>query len=138
MSLHLCIKEFPPSINKLYFNHPRGGKSVTTAGKAFQRRILYQIQQEHGPELVQFKPNDPYDLTIEMYFPEIYNKGWPKTAQQRFKRRDADNLLKLLLDTLSRAIGVDDANFLRFTVVKRRDPENPRIEVTIAPYQEAP
>ena len=130
----LTLKEFPPSINKLYFNHPRGGKAMTNEGKRFQRLVVEQIQQEIGHKLAQFKEDQPYEVRITVYFPTILNKGWPEKAQQKYKKRDADNILKLLLDTLSKAIGVDDANFLMITVEKQMDPEEPRIEVYIKEY----
>lgn len=135
--LSLTIQEFPPSVNRLYFSLPRGGKAMTTEGLRFQRHVISIIATEHGPSLKKFDANKPYTVELMVYFPEIYNKGWPKTAQQRYKRRDATNLIKLLEDTLAKAIGVDDANFLRFTVEKRMDPKCPRIEIRISEYQEA-
>lgn len=130
----LTIKEFPPSANDLYFSSPRGGKAMTTKGKRFQRLVVDQIHREAGHKLAQFKADQPYEILVMVFFPTIYNKGWPEKAQQRYKKRDADNLLKLLLDTISKAIGVDDANFLKVAVEKHMDPKNPRIEIVIRDF----
>lgn len=133
MDFRLTIHEFPPSVNHLYFSM-HGKKAMSTEGRGFQRRLLFQITQEQGSQLAEFDANEPYSVELTIYFPEIFNKSWPEKAQQRYKKRDATNLIKLLEDTLAKAIGVDDANFLRFTVEKKKDAENPRIEVRITDY----
>ena len=130
----LTINEFPPSANDLYFSHPKGGKVMSQKGRSFQRRIIDQINQELGPRLHLFKNDLAYEVRVTVFFPTILNKGWPGKAQQKYKKRDADNILKLLLDTISKAIGVDDANFLMVTVEKLMDPKKPRIEVFIREY----
>lgn len=136
MIVQAILEEFPPSINKLYFSLPHGGKAMTPAGKRFQRRTMMQLQRTWGPALSEFSPDQPYHIDVIVYFPEIINRTWPRVAQQKYKKRDADNLMKLLLDTISKAIGVDDANFLKITVEKRRDPKKPRIHIYIHPHEE--
>jgi Holliday junction resolvase RusA-like endonuclease len=97
---------------------------------------MFQIQQEFGHVIHKFDKNAPYDISVLVYFDEIYNKSWPATAQQKYKKRDATNVIKLLEDTLAKAIGVDDANFLRFTVEKRMDKAQPHIEIVVKDYEE--
>jgi Holliday junction resolvase RusA-like endonuclease len=131
MKWSVVLTEFPPSINRLYFSLPRGGKAMTTDGRRFQSHTVSKLHDTWGPMLKGFDANKPYAVTVTVFFPSILNKGWPGKAQQRFKKRDATNLIKLLEDTLAKAIGVDDANFLSFTIRKYQDPKNPRIEVMI-------
>lgn len=132
MTLKIRLSEFPPSINKLYVSLPRFGKAMSQEGKRFKRVVLAQMQEEWGPDLVKVDPNTAYEVEIYVYFPLIINKGWPETAQQKYKKRDADNLLKLLLDTLADAMGIDDANFLRITVEKLENRDNPHIYVKVS------
>lgn len=136
MIVQAILEEFPPSINKLYFSLPRGGKAMTTAGKRFVRKVTMQLQREWGPMLKEFDQAEPYHVDIVVYFPDIINKTWPSVAKQRYKKRDADNLMKLLLDTIAKAIGVDDANFLKITMEKRMDPMKPRIHIYIHAHAE--
>lgn len=131
------LKEFPPSINKLYFSLPHGGKAMTKEGVRFQHLVVSQISKAWGPELAKFDNTKPYAVSVTVFFPEIFNKGWPDKASQRFKKRDATNLIKLLEDTLAKAIGVDDANFVRFSITKWKDEENPRIIINIRELKEA-
>ena len=45
--------------------------------------------------------------------------------------RDADGILKFLLDGIATGLGVNDKNFLFTCVANEVDKDNPRVEVTI-------
>jgi len=75
-SLHVVLP-LPPSLNHLYFNHPKGGRRLSTAGEQYKNLAKAQISAEtgvlSGPE---WDPNARYRLEILLYFPELENAGW--------------------------------------------------------------
>jgi len=126
----------PPSANHAYFTIMSGsGRSkhpvrvLTNEGKKFKRETSAELLRKYPQELRVFKPDTPYAVHSFMYFPNLLNSGWPEKAQTRYKRLDADNRLKLFLDSLKDAAGVDDSSFMDIRVVKDLGPERTDIYV---------
>ena len=63
-------------------------------------------------------PFCPVELTVACYFPDA-------------RRRDADNVLKAVMDGLNGVAYDDDSRVVKATVTKAIDREQPRTEVTV-------
>lgn len=121
----LKIEGVPPSSNHAYFNLPRGGRALSTAGKKYKNETKTYLASKYAFDLKHFVPNSPYVVYIRMYFNEFLNStyGRPKGAESRYKKLDASNRVKLLEDVLKDVTGVDDSNTLT-VVVEKRPAEN--------------
>lgn len=132
--IHLQLPGLPPSINNLYHDQPVhvGGKGrfkktivkrvLTDEGRAFKANTLAHLVKRYQAQLMFFKKNVPYCVYYRFITPELLNKTWPKTAENRYKRFDASNLVKVLEDVLVDACGIDDSNFLSVISEKRKGP----------------
>ena len=134
----------PPSDNQMYENMPsrpikRGGKTIlltggrrlSSAGESFKK-----IVQDRVGELAACSPhvllqNIPYTLILKVFFDVVENKGWPDSTQNRYKKVDATNRIKLVTDAVAEVTGVDDRHHFLTTVRKERDASNPRIELIL-------
>jgi Holliday junction resolvase RusA-like endonuclease len=117
----------PPSVNNLYNNTPlRMGRKIvikrtlTPEGKLFKQETLAYLVKRYQPQLRFFKKNVPYLFYYRFITPDLLTKTWPKTAENRYKRFDASNLVKSLEDVVVEACGVDDSNFLTIVCEKRK------------------
>lgn len=118
----LTLKQLPPSLNEAYSTF-RGRRVLSAKGTAYKQETTLELQRAYPAEVCFFRQDIPYRVEVHLFFDTIFNKGWPKTAETRYKRVDADNRLKLLLDALSNAVGVDDAQFLELEVHKGELPK---------------
>lgn len=111
----------PESTNKLYYNRPGGGRGISAKADAYKKRLISWLVQEFIHSGCKgFDPNAMYDVRLLFMLPNLFTKGWPKKADTRFKKEDVDNLVKLLLDGLSAAMGIDDRCF--FSVMSTKVP----------------
>ncbi|MCS7192800.1 MAG: RusA family crossover junction endodeoxyribonuclease [Armatimonadetes bacterium] len=134
------ILPLPPSINHQYTE--RDGRWVlsreawhykTHLRKAFKKLKAFgklQIKQldtvsslftEFGSPNSELSTQDEIFLRLRLEF-------FFKTAH----RRDLDNGLKIVQDLVCEALSVDDKNVVAVELIKRVDPQNPRLEVTIS------
>lgn len=125
--IHMMFDGLPPSVNNLYADtfFRSGGRlmskrTLTKEGKTFKKETLAYIVKKYQPELRLFKKNVPYCFYYRFVVTEIENKTWPKAAENRYKRFDASNLVKVLEDVIVEACGVDDSNFLTVVTEKRK------------------
>lgn len=127
--------ELPPSDNKLYTTF-RNRRILTKAG----RQVKNQVKGLIATAMAQYVFNDraapsknvPYEMSITIYFDQIENKSWgknPKTT--RYKKVDAQNRQKLIIDAVTDALGIDDSIIFSLTIRKKCDPNRPRIKVWI-------
>lgn len=131
--IRLGFPWLPPSINHLYgdqtFRGGRNGKTLmtkrvlTAEGRRFKKETLAYIVQNFQPQLLFFKKNVPYTFYYRFVTPELYTQTWPKKAENRYKRFDASNLVKVLEDVIVDASGVDDSNYLTVVSEKRKGPK---------------
>lgn len=131
--MHLEFPWLPPSVNNLYhdqtFRGGKGGRTLMTKrvlsdeGKRFKKETLAYIVKKFQPQLRFFKKNTPYVFYYRFITPDLLNKTWPKTAENRYKRFDASNLVKVLEDVIVEAAGVDDSNYLTVVSEKRKGPK---------------
>lgn len=128
--IHIAIPGVPLSSNHAYF-HVTSGKGkkkitkrvLTEAGRKYKTETTSYIVKHYPQELTMFKPNTPYGYIIQIFFPNMLNKGWPETAKTRYKKFDVTNRVKLLEDAIVKAIGIDDCNFLSTRSDKAEGPE---------------
>jgi crossover junction endodeoxyribonuclease RusA len=78
---------YPPSINSYYGRRPRGGVYIKAAGQAYRKEVVELIAKNH-PSLKTM--DEPLAVRVDIYQPDN-------------RRRDADNVLKALLDALTHA-----------------------------------
>jgi Holliday junction resolvase RusA-like endonuclease len=102
---------------------------LTKDGQKFKNETTALLVRNFPTELKIFKPDTPYCVVGRLYFPDLLNKGWPDKAKTKYKRIDADNRLKLFLDVLKDAAGVDDSAFLDVCAQKYEGPDRTEILV---------
>lgn len=108
----------PPSVNQVYVNSKSGGRFMSEEGKSFKQAAAAHFLSKHRAQLLLMSKDAKYSVTIKLYFPDLENKTWPKTAKTRYKRLDASNHVKVLEDVIAAVTGVDDSNTFRLTVEK--------------------
>jgi len=122
-NLVLFYPDIPISTNKLYYNRPGGGRGLTSKANAYKNRVInWLVQAFLNNGVLAFDPSAMYEIRFLFFLERIQQKTWPDKAQRRFKKEDVDNLVKLLLDSLSSAMQVDDRNFFSVTSMKAEFP----------------
>lgn len=112
----------PPSSNNLYFNS-RHGRRLSNEGKAYKENVKALVVTDPQIHRKAVDGNHPWMLQLVLYMPSLENKGWPKTAENRYKKLDATNRIKAVEDALKDGLGIDDSTFLRVMVEKRQGPD---------------
>jgi len=125
---HLLVPSIPPSANHAYTNVPkRQGSKVTTirmlttAGKKYKRETQTYLTRNHPKELKYFQANKPYCLFINFVFSEesdLYVQSYPEKSENRYKKLDTGNRLKLFEDALAQATGLDDSHNWMLVLLK--------------------
>lgn len=135
--------EMPPTSNNIYANRPGGGRVMTTEARSWQNRAVKEIMRQSKLGIQEaFDPTRMYWLDLHYFFAEVINKGWnefyargPKKGQRKaenkWKKIDLGNRLKLLEDTVKIAVGVDDSATFVLHLTKDCDHDNPRVVVSL-------
>lgn len=129
---HLWVPHLPPSSNAIYVNLPGKGRRKSEAAKVFQSRAMRVIQKEGRAALLRLTPDVPYELKVIVFFKKVTIKSWPAKAKSRYEKIDVSNRIKLIEDTVSKAIGLDDCHNFRIILEKQCDPENPGLYVCLS------
>lgn len=111
----------PPSVNQMY-------KLKVVAGVAgkYKTRATKHFEADAGNEILVQRVGQPSidklvgDLRMTVY---LYFKDQ--------RRKDADNQIKSLQDSISRTLGFDDSRIGELHVYRRFDKSNPRAEVQL-------
>jgi len=105
---------WPPSINH-YWRHTRTGHYISRAGKAFREKVIYTCLKVPG----KFSEKDRLYITIDAYPPDR-------------RKRDLDNVLKSLLDSLQHAgVYKDDSQIDRLSI-SRKMPLEGKVSIEIS------
>lgn len=137
----------PISINAAYSG--MGHRFLTKAGKHFEdamkaataKAVLELPQKWQDVEDCVYKNMGSIDLTIWLYFADLYNPAWvpggsmtkggakgsAPVIRSPFKKKDASNYIKLIEDAIVKGTGIDDSCFTDVSVKKRSDKQNPRV-----------
>lgn len=123
--IYIVLDSLPPSSNQAYVNLPshkgkkgengekggmvRGGRVLSSAGKAYKKEVINHIVKHHGMQTQQLRKDATISCMIAYGFPEMYSKGWPDKAQWRFRKNDLANRPKLLQDAIVEATAIDDS-----------------------------
>lgn len=86
--------------------------------KAFLAVSSAELLRQVPINMPRFDKTRPHRLVLEMFLPDLYNTGWPKTTKNRFKKKDASNLVKIVEDLVAKAVDIDDSCFITTTVTK--------------------
>ncbi len=130
---------FPPSENHAYVTVRGSHRVLTKEGKKFKREFielawdLYEVDLD--PLIDALGHHRWLKVSAKFFFPEekVVNKGWLKiskgkrSAQQRYKKMDVHNYLKLLADALSDTTRIDDHRFQWGEITKWVDNADPRM-----------
>lgn len=138
--IRFTLPGVPPSSNTAYFTtvQRKGGKSIplrvlTTEGKKYKSGIKTHLAKTRQDVLGFFHANRPYCLIVRFYMLDLLNATYGKQggAENRYKKVDVSNRLKLLEDALTDACGHDDSQHFRVLLWKEsaRTPEEVRTEV---------
>lgn len=93
---------WPPSINH-YWRHAKGRHFISLEGRLYRETVFWKASHYRN----QFKPKDKLQIHINAYPPDR-------------RKRDLDNLLKSLLDSLQHAqIYNDDFQIDSLTIVRK-------------------
>ena len=112
----------PPSVNNQYVTIGRR-RRLSPEAKKFRRAAANALRPQIGANeevetFMQGLENMPFACDMVFYFETPF-------------KRDLDGGLKIALDALSEALGIDDRYAVSLTLEKRIDPLNPRLDVEI-------
>jgi crossover junction endodeoxyribonuclease RusA len=113
----------PPSFNAQYFTH-RGHHTLTPWSRRYRDVVAYRLFEMHWDDrlsdtFLQAAQRGHLSLLLTFYF-------------ETPLRRDLDSGLKIVQDAVvSKGLGVDDSRVVDVRLIKRIDPLNPRVEVSI-------
>jgi Holliday junction resolvase RusA-like endonuclease len=128
--LNIWVPYFPPSSNNIYIRHPSGkGRILSQEARTFKIRAMKTIQQEGRVSLMQVQKNVPYELHLVLFFPQVENQNSSKG--DRYKKIDLSNRIKLIEDTVSEAVGLDDSHNFRLKQEKHCNPQSPGLYVVL-------
>jgi Holliday junction resolvase RusA-like endonuclease len=134
MSLHIVYPELPPTSNKLYFH----GDRLTGTAREYAERFAHYVAKNYLHLINDLNPEGIYEISLDFYFPSVVNQSFknpqvrgPKQAQDRYKKFDLSNRIKLLEDCVRDALGIDDSRTFEMHQRKLHDPLRPRVEIFI-------
>lgn len=125
--------DLPPSDNKIYVSGRRGVRFLSSKANKFKISVADQILKlSYDYDGEWFLENIEYEVIIRVFFPAIENKGWVKgNAKSRYKKSDATNRQKLVIDAVMEGIGVDDSHISKATLYKKCDQDDPRLLIIL-------
>jgi Holliday junction resolvase RusA-like endonuclease len=129
--IHIWVPFLPPSSNNIYVKRPAGGRMLSQKARTFKVRAMQVIQKEGRVAFLHLKEEVPYELKLSIFFEAVLNKGYPDKAKTKFKRIDIGNRLKLIEDTVSDALGLDDCHNFRIILEKHCDLKNPGLYIDL-------
>jgi len=107
---------WPPSINHYYGTKPGGfAKFIGAKGKAFRSEV---VRAAHIQEIKPFHKNDRLHIRIDLFPPDK-------------RKRDIDNILKALFDSLEHARIIDNDSQFDRLYIQRHDTYGGCVRVTI-------
>jgi Holliday junction resolvase RusA-like endonuclease len=120
--IYIEVPSIPISANAAYAKkRGSGARILTEKGRRYKKETTNHIVRAYPQELKFFQKNVPYQLLVHFTFGsevELLNKGYPATADSRYKKNDVTNRMKLFEDALCDATGTDDSQHFIVTLVK--------------------
>ena len=133
--INTFFPELPPSSNKIYYNRPGGGRGITAAATSYKNRLVHALTQYILDEGVRFERHFPYQLELIFHISKekMYNKTWPK-CKYLFAKFDVDNMVKLVVDAISKATAIDDRHNVSINISKESIPMRCQTEEGVSIY----
>lgn len=113
----IILQGNPLSTNSLYRSIGLGRVIISKAGRALKTNYQWQAKS-------QLKIKQPIKEGLNLHIFLFFGDK---------RKRDIDNYGKILLDSLSGILYIDDSQIQVMTVVKNYCKENPRIEILFTP-----
>lgn len=117
----------PLSTNKAYFDQVirtthglTAKRKLTKAGGKYKNETKGTLARDYPPQMKEILTDGPVGWACMFDMPNLLNTTWPKDAKSRYKKHDVSNRIKLLEDSLSAAVGMDDSQFLLALAAKRK------------------
>lgn len=111
--IYFELPNVPLSINSAYVKGRGGVRFLSAKGKTYKMEVKTHIVRHFPQELQKLKPNVPYCVYYRLTFGDatlLLNKGYPESTENRYKKFDVSNRVKLLEDALSEATAIDDCH----------------------------
>ena len=112
----------PPSINSQYAT-VEGKRILSEAARKWKRHVNHHIESLEQKEILTEALLEAFSRSYLSVFMEFYFS----TPH----RRDLDGGLKIALDALCESLNVNDNRVVEIHLVKRIDPLNPRLSITL-------
>jgi Holliday junction resolvase RusA-like endonuclease len=113
----VVVPFLPPTSNNIYVTGRNGIRFLSKEADSFKKRAITLIASEQQSKIVTLNPTGLYRVWYNFFFEdkEIINKtfgsGKKDAASSRYKKMDVENRIKLVADSFSKAIGIDDSQF---------------------------
>ena len=104
-----------------YMKQARGRKYVSKEGREYQKLIRFHVNKCMKDNNVE-KMDFPIELKLTFYF-------------KYKRRRDVDNVAKVIMDTLEGILYTDDTNIYRLICEKKMQCENYKIVIESKKYE---
>lgn len=117
LTTQFTIRTNPISLNHAYPSNKQGRRFLTKEGKEYKELIGWEATMAGAF----YTP--PIEVKLIFYFKDN-------------RKRDVDNFIKLVLDSLSGIIYKDDSDVTAIYARKAVDKNNPRISITIRKLKE--
>ena len=111
--IHITVYTKPVPINQKYF--VRNGRNILSTKYRESKRSL---QQEIATQFNGQPISQNVAVNIIQYFGDK-------------RKRDVDNAIKIILDSMSNIVYLDDSQVTELHVFKEYDKDNPRTEISI-------
>ena len=111
------VFDFPTymSVNKMYYIKGHG-KVLTTAARNLRARIINETLKQLNGILTEIDKDRPIKVIIH------FTSNW-FTQENTIRHKDIDNPLKFLIDSVFKAIDVDDSRIFDLRVLKVQSSE---------------
>ena len=124
LPLEIALPFLPPSVNSIYV-------SVKDKESGKVKRVLSEKARKARKAIAMFVngclcPNEIYELHIDIELPALTKAG-------NLRKVDLSNRVKLLEDSISSCLGIDDRQFFRVVLTKLHA-EHERTVIRILPF----
>lgn len=132
---------FPISVNKLYSTRfGQKQRFLTTEGRKFKdvinKEVVDKLQDKELHNIVSSFQLKPLEVTVDIYSP-----SWLLKDGKTMRRKDLDNLMKALQDSIFSAftqvhLDLDDSQIWNITMRKHYSTEPDLTKVTISEFDD--
>jgi Holliday junction resolvase RusA-like endonuclease len=118
MKVRFTINEVPQSVNHLYFRTRWGGQVINKKGKAFKQKVADAVNSIGFDDWI----NTLYHSRLIVKFTIYFDNN---------RKRDLDNCMKIMWDSLNQVLFEDDSQIDEYTVIRAHDKDRPRVEIEV-------